>query len=47
MCRVESARIEAAKPFAHEADLQQKSARLAELDTALNLNGKGGVDTAA
>ncbi len=45
--QLESARIEAAKPFAHEADLQQKSARLAELDTALNLNGKGGVDTAA
>ena len=39
--QLESARAEAAKPFAMEAELQRKSARLAELDAALNLGGKG------
>ena len=37
--QLESAKTEAAKPFAQEADLQRKSARLAELDAALNLGG--------
>ena len=37
--QLESAKTEAAKPFAQEAELQRKSARLAELDAALNLGG--------
>ena len=45
--QLESARTEAAKPFAMEEELQQKSARLAELDAALNLGGRGGEDAAA
>ena len=45
--QMESARAEAAKPFAMEAELQRASARLAELDAALNLDGKGGEDVAA
>ena len=45
--QMESARAEAAKPFAMEAELQQKSARLVELDAALNLGGKAGGDAAA
>lgn len=40
--QLESARAEAAKPFALETELQQKSARLAELDAALDLNGRSG-----
>ena len=39
--------MKAAKPFAMEAELQRKSARLAELDAALNLGNKGGADAAA
>lgn len=45
--QMESARAEAAKPFAIETELQAKSARLAELDAALNLSGKNGSDAAA
>ena len=45
--QLESARAKAAKPFAMEAELQRKSARLAELDAALNLGNKGGADAAA
>ena len=45
--QLESAKAEAAKPFAMEAALQRASARLAELDAALNLGGKGGKDAAA
>ena len=45
--QMESAKTEAAKPFAMEDELQQKSARLAELDAALNLGGKAGGDAAA
>lgn len=45
--QLESAKAEAAKPFAMEAELQRASARLAELDAALNLDGKGGEDVAA
>ena len=44
---MESAKAEAAKPFAMEAELQRKSARLAELDAELNLGGKGGGNAAA
>ena len=45
--QMESAKAEAAKPFAMEAELQRKSARLAELDAELNLGGKGGGNAAA
>ena len=45
--QLESSKVEAAKPFAMEAELQAKSARLAELDAALNLSGKAGGDAAA
>ena len=45
--QLESAKAEAAKPFEMEARLQQASARLAELDAALNLGSKGGAETAA
>ena len=34
----ESAREESRKPFAHEAELREKSARLAELDSLLNMD---------
>ena len=44
---LESAKAEAARPFAMEAELQRKSARLAELDAALNLGGRAGGDAAA
>lgn len=40
--QLESAKIEAEKPFAYEAELRQKLARLAELDAALNLGGRSG-----
>ena len=39
--QLESAKAEAAKPFAMEEELQYKSARLAELDAALNLGNRG------
>lgn len=45
--QLESAKAEAAKPFAMEAELQRKSARLAELDAALNLGSKGGAEATA
>lgn len=45
--QLESAKAEAAKPFALEAELQRKSARLVELDAALNLGSRAGTDTAA
>ncbi|MCI9165726.1 MAG: N-6 DNA methylase [Oscillospiraceae bacterium] len=45
--QLESAKAEAARPFAMEAELQRKSARLAELDAALNLGGKSGDGAAA
>ena len=45
--QLESAKTEAAKPFAQEAELQRKSARLAELDAALNLGHKGGAEQPA
>ena len=35
------AKIQVGKPFEHEAELQQKSARLAELNIALNMDGHG------
>ena len=38
--QMEAAKAEAAKPFAMEEELKAKSARLAELDAALNLGGK-------
>jgi hypothetical protein len=37
--QVENAKIELAKPFSLEAELVAKSARLAELDSSLNLDG--------
>lgn len=45
--QLESAKAEAAKPFAMEAELNRKSARLAELDAALNLGSKGGTEQPA
>lgn len=45
--QLESARAEAAKPFAMEAELQAQSARMVELDAALNLGHKAGEDAAA
>ena len=45
--QLESAKAEAAKPFAMEEELQRKSARLAELDAALNLGGKDGAERPA
>lgn len=37
----EAAKQEAGKPFAQEAELKEKSARLAELDAALNMEANG------
>ena len=37
----ESARAELGKPFPFEQELAEKTARLVELDTALNLDGRG------
>ena len=45
--QLESAKIEAAKPFTMDAELREKSARLAELDAALNLGGKTGIERPA
>ena len=45
--QMESAKIEAAKPFTMEAELREKSARLAELDAALNLGGRTGIERPA
>lgn len=36
----EAAKAEVGKPFPQEEELQQKSARLAELDAELNIGGK-------
>lgn len=38
--QIENARIELEKPFAQEAELSEKSKRLAELDALLNMNQK-------
>ena len=38
--QVEAAKAEAGKPFPREEELKAKSARLAELDAQLNLNGR-------
>ena len=38
--QMEAAKAEIGKPFPQEAELQQKSARLIELDAELNLDGK-------
>lgn len=38
--QMEAAKAEAGKPFPHEDELRRKSARLAELDAALNIGGK-------
>lgn len=45
--QLESAKAEAARPFAMEAELQQKSARLAELDAVLNLGNRGAPEQSA
>ena len=42
--QIEEAKIEAVKPFPQEEELRQKSARLAELDAALNMDVTGGMD---
>ena len=36
--QMETARLEAEKPFVHEEELSQKSARLAELNSLLNMD---------
>ena len=36
----EAAKLEINKPFPQEEELHQKAARLAELDSELNLNGR-------
>ena len=45
--QLESAKVEAARPFALEEELQQKSTRLAELDTVLNIGGRASSEEAA
>ena len=42
--QIEEAKIEAVKPFPQEKELRQKSARLAELDAALNMDVTGGME---
>ena len=37
----EAARAEVGKPFPYEQELREKSARLVELDTELNMDGRG------
>lgn len=37
----EAARAEAGKPFPYEQELREKSARLVQLDTELNMDGRG------
>jgi len=39
---LENAKEEAARPFPQEAELEEKSARLSELNTELDNDGKGG-----
>ncbi|MCD8368138.1 MAG: SNF2-related protein [Clostridiales bacterium] len=43
----EAAQAEVGKPFPQEAELAEKSARLAELDAALNMEGGGAVEREA
>ena len=43
----EEAKAELAKPFAYEQELAEKSARLAQLNAELNLDGKGDSDISA
>jgi hypothetical protein len=38
--QMEAAKAEIGKPFPQEAELQEKSARLAELNALLNIDGK-------
>ena len=45
--QMESAKVEAEKPFAYETELRKKSARLAELDAVLNLGGRTGIERPA
>ena len=45
--QLESAKVEVARPFDLEEELQQKSARLAELDAALNIGGRASSEQAA
>lgn len=40
--QIDAARAEAGKPFPQEAELRTKSARLAELDAALNMDRSSG-----
>ena len=40
--QIDAARAEAGKPFPQEAELKTKSARLAELDAALNMDRSSG-----
>ncbi len=44
--QMEAAKAEVGKAFPYEEELAQKSARLAELDAALNIGGKSGGQTA-
>lgn len=41
--QIEAAKVEVGKPFPQEAELKTKSARLAELDAALNMDRASGV----
>lgn len=45
--QLEATKGEIGKPFPREEELQRKSARLVELDAALNLGGRAGGDAAA
>ncbi len=44
--QIETAQIESQKPFAQEQELNEKSARLAELDAALNIDSERGESAA-
>ena len=44
MCIRDRAKEEAKRPFAQEAELAEKSARLAELNSLLNMDEKGSED---
>lgn len=43
----EAAKVEIGKPFQHEEELRLKSARLAELDSELNIGGTSQPEAAA
>ena len=45
--QVEAAKAELGKPFPQEAELRQKSERLAELNTLLDMDGKGSQERTA